>query len=322
MPSAVLNWSTVKFLPAVGVASSPSAFYARMLADIGIATGAADFPWAVASTITDAAYECITFKRKSGAPGRIVFGLNKTIAAFNPSIDLYTSGSIVANTIFMFYIAGATSDTPTNIKGSGQIFVGEDLENSTPIAYNAGLAEGTTTGRPCLIANEDSIWVMARRDIGASPLMGYIIAAGGILVNDADVVYNGVVNAIGAAMPASTNLTASPTRGTQGVYHRRTPTGELEQWALSPESGNALQAFLRNLSLKKAYFYPANLASLMAISPERLFYFTLRQLGYGAASLADFEELRDGGGNLKAILPSKVTSGSLSLWCCSFKLNV
>lgn len=321
MPSAVLNWSTVKFLPAVGVATNVPAFYARVLADIGIATGAADFPWTVASISTETAYECITFKRKSGAPGRIVFGLNKTTAAINPSVDLFTSGPLAANTLFMFYIEGATSDTPTNIKGSGQIFVGEDLENSTPIAYNA-LTESATTGRPCLIANEDSIWIMARRDLNSLSTPGNALAAGGILVNDADVVYNAVVNSTGAGMSKGGNLTTSMSRTTQGILHRRTPTGELEQWALSPDSHSSVQSFLRDLALKKAYFYPANLASITAISPERLFYFTLRQVGYGPGSLVDFEELRDGSGNLRAVLPSKNTSGEISLWFCGFKLNV
>lgn len=320
MPSAVLNWSTVKFLPAAG-ATTVAAAYAALVSGINAVTQQADFPWVVASSITDAAFECLTFKRKSGAAGRLVLGINKTIAVFNPSVDLYTSGTNTANVFFAFYIEGATSDTPTNLKGSGQIFANEDLVNSTPVVL-ANISEGNTTGRPCLIANEDSIWFMIRRDVWATPAFGYAIAAGGVLVNDADVPYNAAISFTGSAIPLPSDIATPPARSTQGVMHRRTPTGELEQWVRDATPGNQLANFLRDLAIKKAYFYPINLASTAAISPDRLFYFTLRQVGNGPPALADFEELRDGTGVLKATAPTKTSSGSATVWFCNFKLNV
>lgn len=320
MPSAVLNWSTIKFLPAAG-ATTVAAAYASLTSGIADVTAQADFPWVVASSVTDAAFECLTFKRKSGAAGRLVLGINKTTAVFNPSIDLYTSGTNTANVFFAFYIEGATSDTPTNLKGTGQIFANQDLVNSTPVVL-ANMSEGNTTGRPCLIANEDSIWFMIRRDVGATPSLGYAIAAGGVLVNDADVPYNAAISFPGSVMSLPSDIATPPARTNQGVMHRRTPTGELEQWVRDAAPGGQLANFLRDQTVKKAYFYPINLASINAITPDRMFYFTLRQVGNGPATLADFEELRDGTGALKAIAATKTSSGSVTVWFCNFKLNV
>lgn len=71
------------------------------------------------------------------------------------------------------------------------------------------------------------------------------------------------------------------------------------------------------------WFAPITLASQQAISGDRSFYYTIRQMGYSASPLAAREELRDGSGNLKATcVSSYIGTVQWFVWLCNFKLNV
>lgn len=320
MPSSILTWCSAKSLGAPASSNNSVASWNAILAGLQIADNDADFPWVtcdVNTTSTEAHY--IVMKPKSGAAGRIVMGNNKSNAKFNPSIQFATATTNpTPDTFFAFYIAGATSDTLTNLKGTGSLFTGADLVNSTPIVYDQYLY-GITTESIIAYANEEAISIFLR-PISSFDLQ-YSVLVGSILVNDEDVPYNGVM-CNGQSSSLSTPV-SSLSQSIIGVaWHRRTPTGEPEAWGRAMYPDNGLRDKARDLANKKAYFLPYTLGSLHAITPDRLFYFTFRQIGLGTPPLAAGEELRDGAGLLKAVCPLRGGTSQFTVWLCNFKLNV
>lgn len=321
MPSATLNWTELRALPAV-VTTGPSALWDSFRDGIQILDDASDFPWVTCHVETASAEaHYVVLKRKTGAPGRIVMGLNKNSTTFNPSIQ-FDFATPSTDSLFAFYVEGATSDAPTNLKGSGALFTGEDLVNSTPIGFDVSIGE-TTSKTPYVAANEDAVILMVGRFNGTwSPQNGVsaMLGAGGLLVDDSDTPHNAVVR-----VDSTSNSTITlALHSSEGFLHRRTPTGELELWAPVPSmSDSVLSTKVRNEATKKIWFVPITLASQQAISGDRSFYYTVRQMGYSAPPLAAREELRDGSGSLKATCASAYVGSALwFMWLCNFKLNV
>lgn len=322
MTSAVVSWSTIKFTGNTSSTGTPAA-WAAIWAAMPTIVAASDFPWEIASsnnTASDARYIC--FKRKSGAPGRLVMGFNVNTAAFNPSLMVATpsSASISANSMFFFYIEGATSDVPSNIKGSGTLFTGQDLVNSTYAVYN--ISPSVNVRPLAFIANEDAIILLAYREDSAPVIpaeIEHMWGAGGLLVNALDVVHNAVISVV--SNPATLS---SFNQASEGIHHKRTPTGEPELWARAYAlTDTALANSLRNNALKLVNFIPVQLASQQSLTQEQRYYYTLRQLAYGPGQLAAREELRDGSGNLKAqcLSGNFSTTSRWHIWTTNFKLN-
>lgn len=321
MPSTVLTWCVPKSLGAPTVSNDTLAAWNTIVAGLQVADDDADFPWVTCDVnTTSTAAHYIVMKPKSGAAGRIVMGNNKDSVKFNPSIQFAgATANPSSDTFFAFYIAGATSDTLTNLKGSGPLFTGENLANSTPIVYNQYLA-GITTESIRAFANEEAILIALRPNSLID--MQYTILVGGILVNDTDEPYNGVMCS-GQNNPVGVPTSAITQQISAVVWHRRTPTGEPEAWGKATTVSNELYSKARDQTNKKAYFFPYTLGSLHAITPDRMFYFTFRQLGLGPAAIAPAEQLRDGASNLKAICPFGGSStAQFTIWLCNFKLNV
>lgn len=317
MPSSTLTWS-VPYKGTAPASATVANTWTKLVETLQAADDAADFPWVVCSSDTSSAStQYITLKPKSGGAGRILFlyAVTTTDGAWNTTIQynaISPSGSIFAT-----YIAGATTDTPANLRGgsSSPIFTGQINLQTAPVSPPCTTVIGTS-GAWEVIANVDAVVAYQIPTNDSSGFGHPSLGAGGLLVDFSDEAHNASfhLSNISNWVPSSTVGSA------QGFHHKHTENGTVEHWGYAYTWETPLQQTRgRNNASKKVYFCRQQLGSYQAVTNAETYRYELRQIGFGVTPLASREVLSNG----STVYARPMGGGtSLTWWACNFKLNV
>ena len=265
-----------------------------------------DFPWQVASFEGTTAPWQVTLKRKSLAPGRIVFiGVTTTPGStYNPQLSPYSWGT---PGVRVGYFPEATSDTPANILStSGDVFTNPG--NATGLSYTMGMTSGTSMF--CVWGCDAGIFFR----YGTAGNITFLGAVGDFLEDHAG-------NAAPVSITAGTSLdaisaSASPSAIVSGGYANI--GGTVLHLGNGWFPATALAAYLRDAGAKKSWFYPRSLLSLQLPFDQMLKY-KLRQIALGPTPLAGYERLASTGDVLEAQSAHPGTA-TTAVWLTNFKV--
>lgn len=271
--------------------------------------GSASCDWQVCSSALGATPYHVALKRKTGAPGRILF-LGVTAApllVYNPQLS--NGISWAAAGLRVAHFPEATSDVPGNMLAtSGDVFTNPG--NCTGLGANMVTYTGTAVLK--LWSNEDGI-IMKYGTPLAAPIGFYYVGDLGVDVTDTAFPVTGYT--VSFADP----FVATPTLTSPGAWAKVAGIdchiGQVATYAFS-----TLNNFLRDNALKKTGYLPVFLGTKNS-SMEKIFWGKLRQVGMGPTPLATEEviSLVDGG------LPTPKAFGLNSLatthlaWLTNFK---
>lgn len=265
-----------------------------------------DFPWEVCSFEGTTAPWFVTLKRKSGAPGRIVFiGVTAAPGAtYNPQL-----GNISWSTagIRGGWFKDATTDTPANILAtSGDVFTGAAGGEGLCPNYNS-----FTTGTNVFTAwaNEDGVFL--RYGPIASTLRHWVL---GNMLED-DVGDAGAVAFSGLLLSGITPST-NPTIGGDGAL--RIDGANTLHFGSGWTVTGSPYPLLRDDGLKRAWYLPISLACF-ELPPAEMYKYKFRQIALGPTPLAGFERLVTTGDVLAAMSTHPATAENYP-WLTNFKV--
>lgn len=266
----------------------------------------ADFPWTVCSYEGTTAPWFVTLKRKSGAPGRIVFiaVTSPPGATYNPQL-----GNLSWNAagVRAAWFPEATSDTPANILSlSGDVFTNPGLSTGLGVSYDT-FSGGTFVFDAW--ACDDGIFIR----YGTPGNVSRYWAIGDLLEDDLGNAFRVCYSALSFdSITPNVNPAISDSGGllVSGTNTLHFGTG----WM--PVSSPS--AYMRDNTLKRSWFLPRAVACLELPAADIMKY-KFRQIAIGPNALAADEQLTDTGAVLKAFYTFPNT-GSGYPWLTNFKV--
>lgn len=314
--SSLLTWSAGYIGPALGVNNGANQI-STLKAAFDVAAAASDFPWQVCSSdLVTADHRYVTLKRKSGGSGRIVFVIILTgTTQFNSTIqNLPTNPTL--NSIYCFYVGGATSDTPANIRGSGAIFTGQINGETTPVSPQM-VPSATTTNTYLVYGNEDYVFVTHASDLGV--VVAPIYMCGLFLVSHDDLTVRAGAFALSTLL--SFSFLGNPSTSSAGAFARNPTTLAYEHWGTENTVPTVLSTDRgRDLSNKRIYFYPIMMGTTLAGYGPASAAFQMRQITLGPTALAANEIITDVGSVIRARSVGSNLPGCY--WLTNIRLNV
>lgn len=308
--SATLTWSTTRADSALQSTFAATNQGAIQLLNAHFTAQAAfsDFPWQVCSFEGTTAPWFVTLKRKTNAPGRIVF-VGVSVAP-NTTYNPQFGNNITWNSVGVraAFFPAATSDTPANILAtSGDVF--------TNPAGGSGFGPlmAMTTG-----ANLFSSWscedgVFLRYGTAAATTL---VAAVGDLIEDQAGVQAPVSWVASSGSFDGQAPVATPNINTTGGFALLSGLTVHYGTGWTPPTG--VNTYLRDNAIKRAWFLPRGVCSF-ALPLGEVMKYKFRQITYGPVPLAAYEQLTDTGSVLRAIntYPNTASGGP---WLTNFQV--
>lgn len=271
--SATITWST--FRTSAGHSASTAVAVLQSLYDVLVAQAAdSSFVWEVCSSdLAHATIRYVCVKRKDGSAGRIVFFATNATWTYNQLLGNAGGTTVATNRFLAVYFPAATSDTPANISGSGDVFTGTHVNWAGMGGGNAHFSVSSAI----LSISASSAGLVLTGISSAAAFQGVLIV--GDLLESADgteilpVTYaNNSLQSLSAVAAIPSSVTA-----TYGAYTRNAT--DMYFFGYGAKISDLPVALNRDDSTKKAWFYPCLMYSAQLPRADRHKY-QLRQIAF------------------------------------------